>query len=330
MKDEISKGNLVGMVLIDLQKAFDTVNHCILLDKMRAIGIPSLWFDSYLSDRMQCVEVGGTRSDFATVSCGVPQGSILGPLLFLIYINDMNASIGCRLSLYADDSALLFSHRNIGIINENLSIALSSCKRWLVDNKLSLHLGKTECLLFGSKKKLKGCESFRVTCEGKAIDRVFSVRYLGVQLDPSLDGSSHIGKVLKTCSDRLSFLYRNSAFLDQRCRKTICSALIQPHLDYCCSSWYSSLSVTLKKRLDVIQRKMVRFIHSMEYTSHVGLSDLYNLSWLSVPDRVTYFKLLHIFKIRNGLAPRYLMTNFRSISDAHTHNTRGSSFNYCI
>ena len=127
----------------------------------------------------------------------MPQGSILGPLLFLIYINDMNASIECRLSLYADDSALLFSHKNIDVINENLSTALSSCKRWLVDNKLSLHLGKTECLLFGSKRKLKGCESFRITCEGKSIDLVFSVRYLGVQLDPCLDRSSHVGKVLK-------------------------------------------------------------------------------------------------------------------------------------
>ena len=172
---------------------------------------------------MQCVEVGGTRYDFQPISCGVPQGSILGPLLFLIYINDMNASIKCKLSLYADNYALLFSHRNVDVIEEGLSNALSSCKRWLVDNKLSLHLGKTECLLFGSKRKLKGVESFRVICEGRTIDRVFSV-----QLDPSLDGSLHIGKVLKTCSDRLSFLYRNSAFLDQQCRKTLCLALIQP------------------------------------------------------------------------------------------------------
>ena len=134
----------------------------------------------------------------------------------------------------------------------------------------------------------------------------------------------------KTCSDRLSFLYRNSAFLDQRCRITLCTALIQPHLDYCCSSWYSSLSIALKKKLDVVQRKMVRFIYSMDLRQHVGLKDLRKLSWLSIPDRVTYFKLLHIFRIRNGLAPRYLMVNFRSISDAHSYNTRGSEFNHCI
>ena len=95
-------------------------------------------------------------------------------------------------------------------------------------------------------------------------------------------------------------------------------------LDYCCSLWYSGLLVSLKKRQDVILRKMVRFIHSMGFTAHVGLS------WLSVPDRVTYFKLVHIFCICNNLVPKYLMTNCRSISDAHTHNTSGSNFNYCV
>ena len=95
--------------MIDLQKAFDTVDHSILLDKMKAMGVSSLpWFHSYLSGRTQCVEVDGVRSDFANVTCGVPQGSILGPLLFLMYINDMHRSVDCRLSFYADHSALVF------------------------------------------------------------------------------------------------------------------------------------------------------------------------------------------------------------------------------
>ena len=135
---------------------------------------------------------------------------------------------------------------------------------------------------------------------------------------------------MKTCSTRLSFLYRNSSFLDQKSRRTLCSALIQPYLDYCCSSWYSDLSKALKKRLDVVQRKMVRFIYGMDMMQHVGLGDLKKLSWLSVPDRVTFFKLLHLFKVRNGLAPKYLLVNFRSISEAHSHNTRSSSVNYHV
>ena len=91
-----------------------------------------------------------------SISCGVPQGSILGPLLFLCYINDMSISISkqCKLILYADDSAILFSHKDPDIISNVLGTELESCSKWLVDNKLSLHLGKTECILFGSKRKL--------------------------------------------------------------------------------------------------------------------------------------------------------------------------------
>ena len=139
-----------------LQKAFDTVDHGILLDKLKAIGVSDTsWFYSYLVGRSQCVEVDGVRSSFQEVTCGVTQGSILGPLLFLVYINDMHRSVDCQLSLYADDSALIFSHSDPAIIAERLSHELSSCKKWLIDNKLSLHVGKTECIMFGSSKKLK-------------------------------------------------------------------------------------------------------------------------------------------------------------------------------
>ena len=96
----MGRGKLVGMVLIDLQKAFDTVDHEILISKLEAIGVSSVaWFRSYLSDRKQCVDVSGKRSDFMSLNCGVPQGSILGPLLFLIYINNLNMSLNCHVTL---------------------------------------------------------------------------------------------------------------------------------------------------------------------------------------------------------------------------------------
>ena len=153
------------MVLIDLQKAFDTVNHEILLSKLQANGVTSVsWFRSYLSDRQQCVEVGGVVSDFLSVTCGVPQGSILGPQLFLIYyINDLCNSVQSDLSLYADDSALIFAHRDPLFISSHLNSQLNTCKHWLIDNKLSLHVGKTECILFGLRRKLKKVEGFQVT-----------------------------------------------------------------------------------------------------------------------------------------------------------------------
>ena len=109
-------GNYTGMVLIDLQKAFDTVNHDILLHKLKACGMSDsvvLWFTSYLKDRDQVVDVSGSLSSKLAINCGVPQGSILGPLLFSIYVNDMHSAVSCKVILYADDSALLVSGNNI-------------------------------------------------------------------------------------------------------------------------------------------------------------------------------------------------------------------------
>ena len=326
VKHELAQGNLVGMVLIDLCKAFDTVDHGILLDKLRAIGVGSCgWFESYLKDRSQSVEVNGVQSEFLPMTCGVPQGSILGPQLFLLYINDMSISVNCHLSLYADDSALLFAHKDASVIADRLSCELSNCRKWLVDNKLSLHVGKTECLLFGSKCRLKRVKEFQVFCEGIAVRRVMQVKYLGVLLDCALSGSAHVGSLLKSCAGRLSFLYRNASFLDFHCRKMLCMALIQSYIDYCSSSWYESLSASLKTKLDVLQRKMLRFVFRFDYRQHVGKAEFKSLSWLTISDRVNFFKLVHLFQIRHNRSPQYLRPNFKSVSDAHSYRTRGSS-----
>ena len=107
------------------------------------------WFKSYLSDRKQLTDLPGTRSELDSITCGVPQGSILGPLLFLMNVNDMETAVQCKLLLYADDFALLIPGRNLKDIEKQLSRELSCISEWLVDNKLSLHLGKTESILFG-------------------------------------------------------------------------------------------------------------------------------------------------------------------------------------
>ena len=152
------------MILLDLQKAFDTVDHQILCNKLKLMGIQSTkWFESYLSNRSQLVSIGKTHSDTSAVTCGVPQGSILGPLLVLCYVNDMVISIDrdCKFLLYADDSTILFSHKDPDQMAHKLGKVLESCSDWLVDNKLSLHLGKTECILFGSERKLKKVKDFK-------------------------------------------------------------------------------------------------------------------------------------------------------------------------
>ena len=333
VKGELAAGRLVGMICIDLRKAFDTVDHSILLSKLRSIGVGDSalnWFHSYLSARTQCVEIDGVRSSLEKITCGVPQGSILGPQLFLIYINDMHAALNCRLSLYADDSALFYSHKNSNFIADRLSTELRNCQKWLVDNRLSLHLGKTECILFGTKRRLSGVSGFELSCEGTTVKRVSSVKYLGVKLDANMSGVEHALELINRCVGRLSFLYRNSSYLDVDCRRILCLALIQPYMDYCCSSWYSGLTAVLKGKLDVLQRRMVRFINSFDPRHHVDARDIKALSWLLVPDRVRYFKLVHVFKISHKQAPDYLSKRFVPLSGVHAYETRSRSSDFLV
>ena len=141
---QMDKSNLTNMVLLDLQKAFDTVDHGVLLMKLEATGLNAdslRWFQSYLSGKTQLVDVQGTRSSFANVTCGVLQGSILGPLLFLIYVNDMSGAINEKILLYADDTAILVSDNHVDEIEARHGNALETISVWLIDNKLSLHLG---------------------------------------------------------------------------------------------------------------------------------------------------------------------------------------------
>jgi len=253
IKLEISKGNYVGMVLLDLQKAFDTVDHEILCKKLEAMGIDfTEWFNSYLGGRQQAVVANDTMSEPGTITCGVPQGSILGPLLFLCYVNDMPISIKCKLLLYADDSALMVPGLDPESIAEILSNELKSCRQWLIDNKLSLHLGKTESILFGTKSKLDRVNSFEVKCNNEIINNVKNVKYLGVQLDNDLAGSSIVSDLIRKVSNRLNFLYRYKDLLNYNYRRTLCTALIQCLFDYSCSSRFPGINEDLKTKLNIM------------------------------------------------------------------------------
>ena len=328
IKSNTSKGLFTGMLLLDLQKAFDTVDHEILCKKLEAIGVLSVdWFKSYLIDRKQFVQVNGVLSDPGVVTCGVPQGSILGPLLFLIYVNDMSISVDrdCKLVLYADDSAIFFTHKDPQIISEKLGSVLKHCSDWLVDNKLSLHLGKTECILFGPRRKLKGIQDFSVTCNGHHIKSTNTVKYLGVIIDNNLSGDFIVDSIVKKVNNRLRFLYRQANFLDVKCKLSLCSALISCHIDYACSSWYSGLTKGLQQKLQVCQNKVVRFILNLPPMYSVNYSVLSSLNLLNVEDRVKQLRLNHVFNIFHAKAPSYLCDKFVLRSNVSVHRTRSCS-----
>ena len=135
---------------------------------------------------------------------------------------------------------------------------------------------------------------------------------------------------IKRISSRLAFLYRNGHLMNFFVRKMLCSALVQPYFDYCCSSWYTGSTAECKKKLDVLQRKMIRFINGLDFRAHVDCSHLKRLGWLSVADRVRYFKLLHVFRIKLKTAPAYMMESFKCIDDVHNYGTRGRGTDFYV
>ena len=189
------------------------------------------WFNSYLSGRQQ-LYIADTNSDFRNVLCGVPQGSILSPLLFLVYVNDMKAVVKCKLLLYADDSALLVSGKDVLEIERILSVELGAVSEWLCENRRSLHLGKTQSILFGSKKCISKCSELHVTCNGSVIGSESEVTYLGAILDQTLSGASTARSIITKSTNKLKFLYRNVRSLDSKSKAMLTSALIQCHFDY--------------------------------------------------------------------------------------------------
>ncbi len=140
------------------------------------------------------------------ITCGVPQGSILGPLLFLCCVKNMELAVNCKLLLYADYRVLLASDKNPKVISETLSENLETCNDWLTDNRLSLHLGKTEAMIWGTKYKFKKKEGFAVKCKDTTINSTKEVKYLRNQIDETLSGNDILDTILKKCNSRIKFL----------------------------------------------------------------------------------------------------------------------------
>ena len=206
----MDKGVMTGVVFLDLKKAFDTVDHTILLKKLNTFNIGPLainWFASYLSDRVQAVKSNGTKSEYLPITCGVPQGSILGPLLFILYINDLYTFLtDCTVSLYADDTALYTSAKTQIEIKLTLQIELTVVCEWLKANKLTLNAKKTKYVIFGTKQTLTTKPDLNLKVGNDKIERATSMKYLGVILDDHLTFDEHIAYIINKSSKKLGVL----------------------------------------------------------------------------------------------------------------------------
>lgn len=240
----------------------------------------------------------------------------------------MSSAINCNLFLFADDSAILVSHKDKSEVERLLSLELVNLSVWLTDNKLSIHLGKTESILFGSRDKLKKAMGFRVVVGIVEITAKEAVTYLGCILDNKLSGELMARKIISKVSQRTKFLARISSLLDSKTLKILADALVQCHLDYACTSWYTGTTKGLKDKLQICQNKLIRVILKLHPRTHLLPNHFSSLGWLRVEERVSQLKLCLVYKIRNNLAHKYLCDYFSKISDTHNYCTRGSSTDY--
>ena len=323
------KGCYTGMILIDLQKAFDTLDHSLLLEKLGLLNFSEntiLWFKSYLSNRTFLVNVESTFSDPADLKCGVPQGSILGPLLFLLYINDLPQAVSdCDVRLYADDTCISFTHKNISEIEAKLNSDFNNLCDWFIDNKLSIHFGedKTKSILFSPKNKRISADPIIIKRDDVTLKQFSTVEYLGCLLDETLSGRDMALKVLTKINGKLRFLYRQGKFLNPRLRRMLCNTLIQPHFDFACSAWYPNLTNSLKSKLQVAQNKCIRYCLFLNNREGIRYKHLKDINWLPVKDRVNQFIAAIVYKYINKLSPAYMADIF--IKSNVTRTTR--SFN---
>ena len=191
---EKMKSNYVGAVLLDLAKAFDSIDHNILDQKLKKYGIRDTehkWFISYLSGRQQLTIVNDKRSEqLPEEPYGVPQGSVLGPVLFLLYINDIVSAVNCKIHLYADDTILVHHDPNSDVLQSRLNSELDQISNWLKTNKLTLNADKSKYMIFGSKRKLKKLSNFELKITGEILKRNDTYKYLGVHFDSLLPGAN--------------------------------------------------------------------------------------------------------------------------------------------
>ena len=262
IKESIDKHKYGCGIFIDLRKAFDTVNHNILLTKLEHYGIRGVslrWFQSYLSDRKQYVFHNGESSKLKDITCGVPQGSVLGPLLFLLYINDLpNISKLLDFYLFADDTNIYCTANTLDELQFKINKELKELRTWLIVNRLSLNIDKTNFVIFHPyNKPVK--QTITLKLHKNAISEKDSVKYLGIMIDSTLTWQNHIDKISKKIARAIGLLYKIRPFINIKVMKTLYYSFVYPHLLYAIEVW-GSADITHLNKLITLQKRVVRMI----------------------------------------------------------------------
>ena len=324
--DEITKSlennEYVVGVFLDFSKAFDTVNHDILLKKLDHYGIRGnalAWFKSYLHGREQFVTYNGTPSKTKIITCGVPQGSILGPLLFLIYINDLSKLCKELMSiLFADDTNMFKNGKDLNHLQNVINCELQSVSTWLKVNKLSLNIKKTHFMVFSNKRGSHDPIDIRI--DGERIHEVLKTKFLGVIIDKNLSWKDHITYISGKIARGLGMIIKTRKYLNKSALMSLYYSFIYPYITYCNHIWGTACISHLNK-LIVLQKKAIRIISGAKFRA--PSAPLFSsLGVIKIMDINMYLIARFMFRVYNEEVPIQFISMFTVNRAIHLHYTR--------
>ena len=307
-------------VFIDLKKAFDTIDHTILISKLNNYGVRGVvldWLISYLHNRQQYVQLEGYRSECLKLECGVPQGSILGQKLFILYINDIcEVSKIMHFVLFADDTNFFFSGDNLISVAESITNEMVKLKNWFNKNKLSLNLKKNKFMIFSNMKK----DEIVLSIDGVNIERVYEFRFLGVILDDKLTWKNHIAYVKGKVAKSLFILNKVKYDLDVSILRMLYCTLVLPYFIYCLEVWGNTYKSNIIPMI-MLQKRALRIIYKEDFRAHT--TRLFMLSGLlTFLDLVELRTLLVVFRAKYRELPKQLQKLFEFSSEDEDHRRR--------
>ena len=333
--DNVSDGHLTGVCSFDITKCFDTINHAILLKKMYFYGFndhTSKWFQSYLNKREQIVSCRNQLSGKCQLQIGVPQGSVLGPLLFLIYVNDINRHVHLgSCSIYADDTLIYCTGNNITELKYNIQKCVTVVHEWYESNKLVINTSKSNVMLLTTRQMLSNMRDTALNVfignhklVTHKLPQCNSIKYLGVDIDNVLSWNLQTDSISKKLVFIISRLSRLKPVLPSQMLMYIYTSIIQPKIDYAISIWGYTTAHNINK-VQRLQNRAARILTgNFDYVNTRGIDLVKNLGLMNVTQRRDYFMIIMMFKSIHGLVPDYICDEITMQRDITVRTTRST------